>query len=58
MEHCDGCSMSTRDSYSSGHMVPSHLGLADKLIVVMGLFQTCHIFRSLCFDQSDVLFLL
>ena len=30
---CDGCSMLTGDAYSSGHLVPSHSGLAYVLLV-------------------------
>ena len=30
---CNGCSMLTEDAYSSGHLVPSHLGLAYDLLV-------------------------
>ena len=30
---CDGCGMPTRDAYSFGHPVPSHLGLAYVLLV-------------------------
>ena len=30
---CDGISMLTGDAYSSGHLVPSHLGLAYALLV-------------------------
>ena len=30
---CDGCSMLTGHAYSSGHLVPSHIGLAYVLLV-------------------------
>ena len=30
---CDGCSMLSGDAYSSGHLVPSHIGLAYVLLV-------------------------
>ena len=35
---CDGCSILTGDAYSSGHLVPFHLGLAYVLIVETNLF--------------------
>ena len=37
---CNGCSMSTKDAYSSGHLVLSHFGLACLILEI--------IFREIC----------
>ena len=35
---CNGCCMPTGDAYSSGHLIPSHLGLAHVLLVETNSF--------------------
>ena len=55
---CYGCSMLKGDTYSSGHLVPSHLGLAYVLLVKTNLFsRTCSYFSRLCYSNIPLYFL-
>ena len=52
MNICDGYSMLTGDAYSSGHLVPPHLGLASVLLVETHLFPELVYFPDYAFRIS------
>ena len=52
------CGMGTGDAYSSGHMVPPHLGLAYALLVETNPFPgTCRHFSGQCYSNIPLYFL-
>ena len=52
----DGCSMLTGDTYSSGHLVLSHLGLAYVLLVEINPFpETVVILGTIRFEHPSLL---
>ena len=54
---CDGCCMPTRYPYSSGHLVPSHLGLAYVLLLQTDPFFRTRYFSGLCSSNTPQYFL-
>ena len=55
---CNGCGMPTGDAYSSGHLVPSLLGLAYVLLVETNpFFRTFRYFSGLCSSNIPRCFL-